>query len=45
MKQIKNPRIKSIIDFDEGNSNSIKSIAVKKILQLKQQQHLSKGKC
>lgn len=43
MKQIKILK-KSIIDFDEDNSNSIKSIAVKKILQLKQQ-HLSKKKC
>ena len=43
MKQIKIQK-KSIIDFDEDNSNSIKSIAVKKILQLKQQ-HLSKKKC
>ena len=44
MKQIKILK-KSIIDFDEDNSNSIKSIVVKKILQLKQQQHLSKKKC
>lgn len=38
----KSGKIKSSNDFDEVNSNSIESIAVKKIPLLKRQLHLSK---
>ena len=41
----KSKKIKTMIDFDQNECNSIKSIAIQKNLRLKSPQDFSRGKC